>query len=193
MMKKTKLLPYLLLFVFITTPFFVQAQKLTLDNETSFLQVLGTSSLHDWHVQAEKQSGNLVLSDADKLAISSLTFSVESESLKSGKSAMDKKTFEALNTNKFKTIEFTLTEVLSINKKTDKRFDISASGNLVINGVKKPITLKFSIEKNDKVYILEGSHKLLMTTFGIAPPKALLGTIKTGDEIEVKFKSIFKN
>ena len=193
MMKKTKLLPYLLLFVFMTTPFFVQAQKLTLDNETSFLQVLGTSSLHDWHVQAEKQSGSLVLSDADKLAISSLTFSVESESLKSGKSAMDKKTFEALNTKKYKSIEFILTEVLSTNKKTEKRYDISASGNLVINGVKKPITLKFSIEKNDKVYIIEGSHKLLMTTFGIAPPKALLGTIKTGDEIEVKFKSIFKN
>ena len=84
-------------------------------------------------------------------------------------------------------------EILSANKKTEKRYDISASGNLVINGVKKPITLKFSIEKSDKVYILEGSHKLLMTTFGIAPPKALLGTIKTGDEIEVKFKSIFKN
>lgn len=193
MMKKTKLLPYLLLFVCMTTPFFVQAQKLTLDNETSFLQVLGTSSLHDWHVQAEKQSGSLVFSDADKLAISSLTFSVESESLKSGKSAMDKKTFEALNTKKFKTIEFVLTEVLSANKKSDKRYDVAASGNLIINGVKKPITLKFSIEKNDKVYIIEGSHKLLMTTFGIAPPKALLGTIKTGDEIEVKFKSIFKN
>jgi hypothetical protein len=74
MMKKKQLLPYLLLFIFITIPFFVQAQKLTLDNETSFLQVLGTSSLHDWHIQAEKQSGNLVLSDADKLAISSLTF-----------------------------------------------------------------------------------------------------------------------
>ena len=192
-MKKTKLLPYLLLFVFMTTPFFVQAQKLTLDNETSFLQVLGTSSLHDWHVQAEKQSGNLVFSDVDKFAISSLTFSVESESLKSGKSAMDKKTFEALNTKKYKSIEFILTEVLSTNKKTEKRYEISASGNLVINGVKKPITLKFSIEKNDKVYIIEGSHKLLMTTFGIAPPKALLGTIKTGDEIEVKFKSIFKN
>lgn len=193
MMKKTKLLPYLLLFVFMTTPFFVQAQKLTLDNETSFLQVLGTSSLHDWHVQAEKQSGSMIFSDADKFAISSLTLSVESESLKSGKSAMDKKTFEALNTKKFKTIEFSLTEVIAVNKKTEKRYEISASGNLVINGVKKPIAVKFSIEKNEKVYILEGSHKLLMTTFGIAPPKALLGTIKTGDEIEVKFKSIFKN
>jgi polyisoprenoid-binding protein YceI len=193
MMKKKQLLPYLLLFIFITIPFFVQAQKLTLDNETSFLQVLGTSSLHDWHIQAEKQSGNLVLSDADKLAISSLTFSVESESLKSGKSAMDKKTFEALNTKKFKTIEFILTEVLSVHKKTEKRNDVSATGNLIINGVKKSITLKFSIEKNEKVYIFEGSHKLLMTTFGIAPPKALFGTIKTGDEIEVKFKSIFKN
>jgi polyisoprenoid-binding protein YceI len=192
-MKNTKLLPYLLLLLIGTTPFFVQAQKLTLDNETSFLQVLGTSSLHDWHVQAEKQVGNIVFTDVTKMTISSLTFSVESESLKSGKSAMDKKTFEALNTKKFKTIEFSLTDVLTVTKKSEKRFDFSAAGNLVINGVKKPITLKFSIEKNDGVFILEGSHKLLMTTFGITPPKALLGTIKTGDEIEVKFKSIFKN
>jgi polyisoprenoid-binding protein YceI len=192
-MKQIKLLSRLLLILFLTTPFLVQAQKFTLDNETSFLQVLGTSSLHDWHVQAEKQSGTIVFSDSNKFEISSLSFSVESESLKSGKNAMDKKTYTALNTEKHKTIQFSLTEVVSLNKKSEKRYDVSASGNLQINGVKKPITLKFSIEKSDNVFIVEGAYKLLMTTFGVEPPKALLGTIKTGNEIEIKFKSVFTN
>lgn len=192
-MKRTKLLTHLLLLFFLTTPLFVEAQKYTLDNETSFLQVLGTSSLHDWHVQAEKQSGNIVFSDVAKLEMSALNFSVESESLKSGKSAMDKKTFGALNTDKFKMINFSLIKVLSVNKKSENNYQVTASGNLTINGVKKEITLKFSMDKKDNLFILEGSHKLLMTTFSIEPPKALLGTIKTGDEIEVKFKSIFTN
>lgn len=192
-MKQTKLVTYLFLFLLITTPLLVQAQKYSLDNETSFLQVLGTSSLHDWHVQAEKQSGAIVFSDIDKMGISSLNFSVESESLKSGKSAMDKKTYDALNTDKYKTISFSLIEVLSVNKKSDKNFEITTSGNLTINGIKKAINLKFKVEKSENHFIFEGSHKLLMTTFGMEPPKALLGTIKTGDEVEVKFKSVFIN
>lgn len=193
MMKQTKLLNYLFFLLFFVTPLFIQAQKFSLDNETSFLQILGTSSLHDWHVQAEKQSGSIDFSDINKIEVRSLNFSVESESLKSGKSGMDKKMYDALNTDKFKTISFSLIEVLSVNKKSDKNFEISTSGNLTINGVKKTINLNFKVEKNDNLLIFEGSHKLLMTTFGMEPPKALLGTIKTGDEVEVKFKSIFTN
>lgn len=192
-MIKTKLLSKLLLFLFLTTPFFVLSQNFTLDNDTSFLQVSGTSTLHDWHVQAEKQNGNIVFSDLNELKVESLTFSVESESLKSGKSSMDKKTYKALNTDNYKTISFTLSEVLSIHKKTANTFQINATGNLFITGVNKKVTLKITGTKQENLLILEGSHKILMTDYGIDPPKALLGTIKTGNEIEVKFKSVFTN
>lgn len=176
-----------------SVPFTLTAQKYTLDNETSFLQVLGTSSLHDWHVQAEKQSGTLIFSDADAFEILSISFSVESESLKSGKSGMYKKTYSTLKTDDFKTINYVFTKVLSTTEKEKGIYIVKAEGNLTICGVTNPITLDFEVSKKDSVIILSGSHKLLMTSFGVKPPKALLGTIKTGDEIEIKYKSVFIN
>jgi hypothetical protein len=40
---------------------------------------------------------------------------------------------------------------------------------------------------------LEGEKTFNMTDYAIEPPKALFGTITTGDEITIKFKSIFTN
>jgi len=33
----------------------------------------------------------------------------------------------------------------------------------------------------------EGSHTMLQTDFGVDPPTALLGRLKTGDEVTVRF------
>jgi len=33
-----------------------------------------------------------------------------------------------------------------------------------------------------------GSYKFKMSSFGIDPPRAMLGTIRTGDEVTIKFK-----
>lgn len=178
---------------FLVIPFYALAQKYTLDNETSFLQVLGTSTLHDWHIQVEKQSGTIVFSDVNKTEISSIVFSVESESLKSGKSGMDKKTYKALKTDQYKSIDYVFTKVVSLKEKEGGLFVVKADGSLTICGVTKPISLTFDIHIKENIIVVAGSHKLLMTDFGIKPPKALLGTIKTGNEIEVKYKTVFTN
>lgn len=39
---------------------------------------------------------------------------------------------------------------------------------------------------------LIGSKTIKMTDFGVDPPKAMFGTITTGDAIDIKFHSIFK-
>lgn len=182
-----------ILMLLLALPMSVSAQRYTLDNETSFLQVLGTSSLHDWHVQAEKQSGSIVFSDVNKGQISSIVFSVTSESLKSGKSGMDKKTFKALKTDTYSSIDYVFTEAVSVTQKNPNSFLIEAKGNLTICGITKPISHQLEITLKDQIVVVDGSYKLLMTEFGISPPKALLGTIKTGDEIEIKFKTIFSN
>ena len=43
-------------------------------------------------------------------------------------------------------------------------------------------------ETTKRGFTKDSIKSILLTVFGIAPPKALFGTIKTGDEIEVKFK-----
>lgn len=165
------------------------SQNYNLDNESSFLEVHGTSSLHDWHVDAQEQSGTLKLLDTN---IEELNFSVKSESLKSGKSAMDKKTFDALKTDKYKNIEFKLKSVNSSKQTSDNTYEVSARGTMRIAGKTKNVLMNFTLQIDDKQIFLQGEKPLLMTDYGVEPPKALLGTIKTGDEIKVVYKSVYK-
>lgn len=169
-----------------------QAQEFNLSNDESSLTVLGTSSLHDWHVEAEKQSGEIVFLNVQDCQIDKINVEIETESLKSGKSSMDKNTYKALNTDKFKTISYQLVEVKSVSNKGNGTFNVSTMGDLTISGTKKRIALDFTISIANSKIKLTGDKKIKMTDFNIEPPKALFGTITTGDDITIKFSTIFK-
>jgi polyisoprenoid-binding protein YceI len=142
-------------------------------------------------LDAEEQSGLIEFSDLASADISRLKFSVESESLKSGKSSMDKNTFKALNTDKYKTIDFDFKDVKSIEKLNENTYTVALNGNLTVSGVTKQVTIGFKLVIDNNLIKLNGEKSILMTDFGIDPPKALLGTIKTGNEITIAFKPVF--
>jgi len=167
------------------------AQNYVLNNGSSELEVQGTSSLHDWELTTEEQSGKAVVENSDDFTIKSLSFSVKAESLKSGKSGMDKNTYKALNTGKYKTIDFNLTSVSKIEKISENSFKAIVKGDLTISGSKKSISLTLNLKLDGSKLLVEGEKALKMTDFGIEPPKALLGTIKTGDAIKIVFKSVY--
>lgn len=171
----------------------VTSQSFILNNSNSTLEVHGTSSLHDWHLETEKQSGEIVITNSDDLAISTLNFSVETESLKSGKSSMDKNTYKALKTDDYKTIDFKFKSIKQVNKLENNSFKATIIGDLTISGVTKSISLDITLNLNGTKVLLEGEKSLKMTDYGIDPPKALLGTIKTGDAIKIIFKSEFES
>lgn len=190
--RKIALLSKTLLFALTLFVSQTYAQEYSLNNATSELTVFGTSNLHDWEVKAEKQSGKLALDRSGQLQIKLLQVSVETESLKSGKSGMDKNTYKALKTNKHKSISFDMKEVKSISKLNDNSYRVSVTGNLTIAGVTKNTGLDFIIEVASSQVILKGSKSFKMTDFGVDPPKALLGTVTTGDEVKIEFKTVFK-
>lgn len=165
------------------------AQNYKLDPSNSNLIVFGTSNLHDWEIKAESQQGNLVLnSDND---IKSLQISIEAEGLKSGKSGMDKNTYKALNTKSYKTIEFKYTKTTSIDKKDDNSYKLTIQGDLKVNGVTKNISMTIDVQVTNNNVTLTGKKTIKMTEFEVEPPTALLGTIKTGDEVTISFNSKF--
>ena len=86
----------------------VNAQSYQLNNRASTLFINGTSNIHDWTIEAENTSGLLIteFDDGSLEDIEQLELNVIAESLVSGKSGMDKNTYKALNTNKFKEINF---------------------------------------------------------------------------------------
>lgn len=168
-------------------------QTYHLDNASSSLKIDGTSNLHDWKIVAENQKGELLadFEDGKLTKIKQLEFIVIAESLKSGKSAMDKNTYKALNTKKHEQIVFILNKVNSINC-TANSCKVSATGNLTISGTTKPINITFDMEIGESKISLTGTKNIKMTDFGVDPPKALFGTITTGDAIDVIFQSSFK-
>ena len=180
--------------VFISSLFSFQvalSQNYILNNSSSVLEVNGTSSLHDWTLETEKQSGNVVLSNAETLEISNLDFSVEAESLKSGKTSMDKNTYKALKTDDHKTMDFSLSTVKQVKKISDNSFKVFTTGKMTISGVTKTISLDMTVKLEGNKLLLEGEKSFKMTDFGVDPPTALLGTIKTGNEITIVFKTVF--
>ena len=170
----------------------IQAQEFKLNNQESFLTVLGTSSLHDWHVIAEQQKGAINFTNLEACQIDKLNIVVEAESLKSGKSSMDKNTYKALKTANYKTINFQLHEIKNTVDKGNNTYLITATGDLTIAGTKQRITLDFTVNIIESKVKFTGEKKIKMTDFNIEPPKALLGTITTGNEITIKFSTIFK-
>jgi polyisoprenoid-binding protein YceI len=176
------------LLFFTTSNFIAQESKINLAE--SKLTVFGTSNLHDWDIVAKAMSGKANFNFESNVLkdIESLDFSVESEQLLSGKSGMDSNTFKALNSKKYKTINYKLTKIVKITKVSANTYTIEAQGDLTIAGTAKNITQVFTAVVSGKKVVLSGKTKITMTQYKITPPTALFGTIKTGPDVTVDFK-----
>lgn len=156
-----------------------------LQPENSKLLVQGTSTVHDWEVEATEFNAEtrLKIDENAVSQVSHIMVTAPAESLKSGKSLMDKKMQEALKSDKFPEIKFSLKENKEI--KGDKAI---ISGMLTIAGQTREVdvTVKFDA-KNPQKFEVTGEVPLKLSSFKIDQPTAMMGTIKTGDEIKVKF------
>ncbi len=189
---KLKFLIVALVFGF-GTNFYTNAQTYKLNNKASKLIVDGTSNIHDWDIKAENCGGILTteMDEGSLEEIENLEFSVKAESLKSGKSGMDKNTYKALNTNKYDKINFKLEKVNSLEKVSENTYKAKTTGTLEIAGAKKKINLSFDISLKSSEIILKGEYSLNMTDYGVEPPTAMFGTITTGETVKIKFESHF--
>lgn len=172
-----------LIILFLAALFFTnsaQAQTtFKLSAKESNFKVLGTSTLHDWHMEGAEASGQCMV-DSDGRIISG-TVSLQAESLKSGKGGMDKNAYKALKTDDYETIQFVLNAVKGNQ----------ILGTLVLAGVEKPVTFNGSVTQETNKVTVSGSTEFLLTDFKIDPPKALMGTVKTGDKVSLEIESTF--
>jgi polyisoprenoid-binding protein YceI len=158
------------------------------------IQILGTSNIHDWEMNTDKGNSTAVfVTDAHGAlsGLTALTFTLPVESLKSENSGLNKNAYKAMRSDKFAQLTFT---VLSASiKPAGSAYAVSSKGRLTISGVSRDVDVTGTCTVNaDKSIALNGSYKLKMTSYNVTPPSIMLGAIKTGDDVTVKFNLLYK-
>lgn len=161
------------------------------------MSVSGTSTLHNWEsgVTALSVKSDINISEGGLEAINSLSVEVDVKSIKSEHgSMMDKKTWESLKATQYPKISYQLTKVESITPGGAGEYDIKALGSLTIAGVKLPIDMNVKGKiLNGGNLSFKGAKKIKMSDFKMEAPTALMGTIKTGNEITITFDIVLGN
>lgn len=160
-----------------------------------YFVIKGTSNLHNWESKINEVRANASMT-TDKgvlKSIQSLYLEIPVKTIKSAKgSIMDNKTYEALRADNYPNITFKLEKINGLNKNGDS-YDISANGALSIAGATNRIDIYVKGKTGgDGSITFNGSKKIKMTDYKIKPPTALMGTLTTGDEVELAFQITLK-
>ena len=165
--------------------------------DTARITINGTSNIHPYtasttavHV-TRLQLGNAVAGPAfwDEIVkpggLTAFEIAIPAATLTSPKEGLDKNMHKALKAAEFPEITFRLQRIES------KGAALRAIGLLRIAGVEKEIALDLKTTVNGGTLSVSGAVPLLMTDYGIAPPKAMMGMLKTDPKITVTFETTF--
>ena len=153
--------------------------------------IQGSSNLHEWESKTEQVSGELVVTEGSLpntlTQFNKVSLRINVASITGGKSMMDSRMMDALKGVRFPVISFQ-SSVLNIPRAND----VTAMGQLTIAGVTlgKTISATYTV-LSDRIQI-KGTARVKMSDFGIAAPTAMLGTLKTKDEVVLVFDVTFQ-
>jgi polyisoprenoid-binding protein YceI len=152
--------------------------------------VKGTSNLHDWDMELKNFTSSFQLSQEGMKvkSISDMKFSCKVKDIRSESSIMDKKAWDALRNDKQPEITFTGASISGLAAENGK-FSGTANGKLSIAGQSHDVSIPFRGSFSDERTVnIDATADLTMSSFGISPPTAIMGTLKTGDKVSVTLK-----
>lgn len=157
----------------------------------TLVTINGTSSLHNWTVKGGVIDGEVRIAVDAKghVNLGGIQVSIPVVSLKSSEgSGMDKTMYDAMDKKHHPTVNYSLTNA-TLNGPTSATagpLHFDTVGQLAISGQNRDVKL-------DVVVLVNGSHVtvttetvLKMTDYGIKPPVAMFGMVKSGDAVTVK-------
>lgn len=150
------------------------------------LSVEGTSTLHDWTVHSEDVTVRVYPNTTtSEMMLDSVFVRLPATSLESGKGAMDDLMHEALRAERHATISFIARDLTLDPTRASK---IQHVGVLTLAGRRGAQTVVYDVQRQGSVLRVQGSASVRMTRFGVEPPSAVFGTIRTGDDVTVRFE-----
>ncbi len=163
----------------------------------SKLWIDGTSNLHEWSCKATSLEATVELdasaaarvSVAPPKALKRVEVKVPVRSLKCNHGGMDGNVYKALKADQSPEISYIMaTFEAAPNNGTDD-FVVHATGTLTIAGKENALDMEVKATRlPDGTVKATGVVPIKMTDYGIKPPTAIFGRLKTGDEVKVNFE-----
>lgn len=162
------------------------------------ISIAGSSNIHEWTatttaVRVTRAKLAVGISDAGFLdaivkpgGLDAFEIAVPVATLKSGKDALDKNMYKALKSPAIADITFRATRLTAGTTAGTMR----ATGMLKIAGVEREVIFDLKTQLTGALLTIKGSVPLVMTDYGIAPPKAMLGMLKTDPKVTVTFEAV---
>lgn len=157
--------------------------------EKSRLTIYGTSTLHDFSIEANRIRGVIEAEPrGEGISILAAEIEIPVRVLDSGNSSMNENMWRALKETEYPVITYRLSSA-TIESATKEKVVFKTVGVLTVAGTSREIEMVVTatLERNGSIR-LEGTKELRMTDFGVTPPSMMLGTIKTGNAVTVQFQ-----
>jgi len=120
-------------------------------------------------------------------ALEAFEISIPAATLSSPKEGLDRNMHKALKVTEHPDITFRLSRL----EPADSSGAIRGVGILKIAGNEREVTLALKTRRTEAGFTVTGEVQLLMTDFGLTPPKAMLGMLKTDPKVTVTFETVF--
>jgi polyisoprenoid-binding protein YceI len=120
-------------------------------------------------------------------AVDAFEVTIPAATLTSPTEGLDKNMHAALQVKAHPDIVFRL---LRLEPRPGAAGGLRAIGVLQIAGVDREVALDITTERTDGVLHVQGRVQFLMTDFGIKPPTAMLGMLKTDPKVTITFETV---
>lgn len=186
-----KIRPITLLFMLSPLVTVAQTTYQLSQSAISSVKVTGTSNVHDWSITSKQFESTGIFNfnaRGEMTDVTALKFTLAAKSLKSGKSTMDDRTYKTLSETAFPKITYQLT-FATVTMVQAKRYSIQTTGILTIAGKTQSFSMKvMALVNADGSISCHGSEKLMLTDYGIEPPSFMLGPMKVGNNLVIRFE-----
>lgn len=161
----------------------------------------GDSNVRSWDADINSAEATLVLTGVENLTLENLTpdafasldIVIAVSGIESDSGRLTSNLQGYLKKDDHPEITFNLSEVTSVEIENGKAV-ITAEGVVNAAGVDSNVTMNVDATINDDGTIrFVGTQDLLMTSFNVDPPTAMMGTIRSDDEIQILFDVTFSN
>ncbi len=184
--------------LFFAETVFAQETTLTIQGSPQ-MTIDGDSNVRSWDADANEVTATLTLTGIEHISLNALSadafkemkISVMVDQIDSEIRGLTRNIHNYLKADSHPEITFTLNAIEEIEKQNDSAM-IIAIGVINAAGKEHEVTMNVTARMNDNGTInFSGEQTLLMTSFDIDPPTAIMGTVRARDEFRVLYSVDF--